>query len=248
MNSPEQPEDLHEALFIADFHPGLGAYLARQHARGYDPVAGRARFLLWLAAHSGDGDGALRDNLAGAVRTSRLSAEEETELAARIAEGRRAQEYLARGGDALTDEARGSLRRVAQDGSEAGNRLLEANRSLVVAVAERFAGRGLPFPDLVQEGNLGLVRAIEKYDRTKHFRFTAFATWWIRQAIAKAVAGQQPEPEPEARDIDELALTESRMLQMLGREPTPEELAAELDLSSSETSRSPRIPGQYRDR
>ncbi len=251
MTAPEQPEERREALFIADFYPALGAYLARQHARGYDAVAGRARFLLWLAAHADDGDGPLRDYLAKAIRMPPLSAEEETELATRIADGRRAEEDLAEGGDALTDEARASLQQVAQDGRQAGNRLLEANLRLVVLVAERFTGRGLPFPDLIQEGNLGLIRAIEKYDRTKPYRFATFATWWIRQAITRAVAGQlrlTRVPESEARVIDELTLTERRMLQTLGCEPTPEELAAELGLSSSETSRTPRIPDQDRDR
>jgi RNA polymerase primary sigma factor len=237
-------------LFIADFYPGLGAYLARQHARGYDAVAGRARFLLWLAEHADDGDGALRDYMARAIRMPRLSAEEETELATRIAAGRRAEEYLAQGGDALTGEARAGLERIAQDGSQAGNRLLEANLWLVVSVAERFTGRGVPFPDLVQEGNLGLIRAIQRYDHTKDYRFAAFAAWWIRQAITRAVTGQPrlpPVPEPEAGVIDELTLTERRMLQALGREPTPEELAAELDLSPSATSWSPRRPGRDRD-
>lgn len=250
MTSPQQPEDQREALFIADFYPGLGARLARQHARGYDAVAGRARFLLWLATHADDGDGALRDYLARAIRMSRLSAEEETELATRIAEGRHAEEYLAQGGDALTGEARASLEQVAQDGGQAGSRLLEASLWLVVSVAERFTGRGLPFPDLVQKGNLGLIRAIQKYDHTKDDRFSAFATWWIRQAVAQAVTGEPrlpPDPEPRVGVIDELALTEHRMLQALGREPTPEELAAELDLSPSVTSWSPRKPGRDRD-
>jgi RNA polymerase primary sigma factor len=248
MTTPEQPEDRPETLFIADFHPEFGAYLAGQHARGYDAVAGRARFLLWLAAHADDGDGPLRDYLARAIRLPPLSAEEETELATRIAAGRRAEEYLAQASDTLADEARASLQQVAQDGSQASNRLLEANLSLVVSMAERFTGRGLPFPDLVQEGNLGLIRAIEQYDHTKHYRFATFATWWIRQAITRALAGRLPAvPEPEARDTGELTLTERRLLEVLGREPTPEELAAELDLPPSIASRSPRIPGQDRD-
>jgi RNA polymerase primary sigma factor len=242
MTSPEQPDDRREALFIADFYPRLGAWLATQHASGYDAVAGRARFLLWLAAHADDGDGALRDYLARAIRMSRLSAEEETELAARIVAGRRAEDKLADGGDKLTGEARASLQRIAQDGSQAGNRLLEANFGLVVSLAERFTGRGVAFPDLVQEGNLGLIRAIQRYDHTKDYRFATFATWWIRQAITQAVTGQPrltPVPEPDAGVIDELTLTERRMLQVLGREPTPEELAAELDLYVSVTSWSP---------
>jgi len=250
MTSPEQPDDRLEALFIADFYPELGAWVARQHASGYDAVAGRARFLLWLATHADDGDGALRDYLARAIRMPRLSAEEETELATRIAAGRHAEEKLTDGGDTLTGEARASLQRIAQDGSQAGNRLLEANLGLVVSVAERFTGRGVAFPDLVQEGNLGLIRAIQRYDHTKHYRFATFATWWIRQAITRAVSGQPrltPVAEPRGGVIDELILTERRMLQVLGRAPTPEELAAELDLYSSGTSWSPLRPGRDRD-
>jgi RNA polymerase primary sigma factor len=251
MTSPQQPDDRREALFIADFYPRLGAWLAMQHASGYDAVAGHARFLLWLATHADDGDGPLRDYLANAIRMSRLSAEEETELATRIAAGRRAEDKLADDGDMLTGEARASLQQIAQDGSQAGNRLLEANLGLVVSVAERFAGRGAALPDLVQEGNLGLIRAIQRYDHTKHSRFTAFATWWIRQAINRAVTGKPrltPIPEPEAGVIDELTLTERRMLQVLGREPTPEELAADLDLYPSIASWSPQRPGRDRDR
>jgi RNA polymerase primary sigma factor len=250
MTSPEQPDDRREALFIADFYPRLGAWLARQHAGGYDAVAGRARFLLWLATHADDGDGPLRDYLARAIRMSPLSADEETELAMRIAAGRRAEDKLADDGDTLTSEARASLQQIAQDGSQAGNRLLEANLGLVVSVAERFSGRGVALPDLVQEGNLGLIRAIQRYDHAKHSRFAAFATWWIRQAINRAVTGQPrltPIPEREAGFIDELTLTERRMLQVLGREPAPEELAAELDLYPSVTSWSAQTPGRDRD-
>jgi RNA polymerase primary sigma factor len=250
MTSPRQPDDRREALFIADFYPRLGAYLARQHASGYDAVAGRARFMLWLASHADDGDGALTDYAARAVRTSRLTAEEETGLATRIAAGRRAEERLDEGGDALDGEARARLRRIAQDGRQAGDRLLEASLGLVESVAERFTGRGLPLPDLVHEGNLGLIRAIQRYDHTRHYRFATYATWWIRQAITRAVAGQArlvPSPDPGAGASDDLALTGHRMLQALGREPTPEELAAELDLPPSATSWSPRTPGQDRD-
>jgi DNA-directed RNA polymerase sigma subunit (sigma70/sigma32) len=244
MTSPQPPDDRHEALFIADFYPALGAYLARQHERGYDAVAGRARFMFWLAEHT-DG-GALTDYLARAVRMARLTADEETGLATRIAAGRRAEEQLA---DALPGEAEASLRRIAEDGARAGHRLLEAHLWQVVSLAERFAGRGVPFPDLIQEGNLGLIRAIQQYDHTKGYRFATFAAWWIRQAITRAVTSRPapaPTPEPGAGGIDELTLAERWMLQLLGREPTPEELAAELDLPSTATSWSP--PSRDRDR
>jgi len=250
MTSPEQPDDQRDALFIADFHPGLGARLARQHAHGYDAPAGRARFLLWLAAHADDGDGSLQDYLARVTRLPRLSAEEETGLAARIAAGRLAEGRLAEGRGTLTAEARASLERIVQDGSQAVTRLLEASLWLVTSAAERFTGRGMPFADLVQEGNLGLVRAIQHYDHTKGYRFAPFATWWIRQAITRAISAQPrltPVPEPEAEDTDELTRAERRLLQALGREPTPEELAAELDLPPGTTSSSRQTPGQDRD-
>jgi DNA-directed RNA polymerase sigma subunit (sigma70/sigma32) len=234
MTSVTPPDDRHDALFIADFHPGLGAYLARQHARGYDAVAERARFVIWLAAHTDVG--AVGDDRSRAAHVPRLSAEEETGLATRIRAGRRAEETLAEGGGALTAEARASLQQVARDGGQAGNRLLEANLGLVVSVAERFTGRGVPSPDLIQEGNVGLARAIQKYDHTKGYRFETYATWWIRQAITRAVAGglrRVTVAEVGAGGIDELTQTERQMLQVLGRGPTPEELAAELDLPRS---------------
>jgi RNA polymerase primary sigma factor len=234
MTSVTPPDNRHLALFIADFYPGLGAYLARQHERGYDAVAERARFLIWLGMHA-DG-GALREDLARAARAPRLTAEEETELAMRMRAGRLAEEKLAEGGGALTGEARASLQQVAQDGGQAGNRLLEANLGLVASLAERFTGRGVPFPDLIQAGSVGLTRAIERYDHTKGYRLSTYATWWIRQAMTRAVAGGLPRvtvAELPAAGIDELSLAERRMLQVLGREPTPEELAAELDLPRS---------------
>ena len=251
MTSPTQPDDRHEALFIADFYPRLGAYLARQHANGYDAVAGRARFVLWLGMHADDGDGALMGYAARAVQLARLTAEEEAELSGLIQAGRRAEEKLAEGGDALSGQARANLERAAQDGAEAGNRLLEANLWQVVAIAERFTDRGVPFADLVQEGNLGLTRAVQRYDHAEHYRFATFATWWIRQAITRSLAdrrrGAAQPAEPDAGRIDELAQAERLVSLDLGREPTPEELAAELDLPSSAASSSPRRPMRDQD-
>jgi len=251
MTSPAQPDDRHEALFIADFYPGFGAHLARQHANGYDAVAGRARFLHWLAVHADDGDGALMDYMARTVRLARLTAEEEAELSARIQAGRRAAEKLAEGGDALSRQARANLEQATQDGAEAGSRLLEANLWQVAAIAERFTDRGVPFADLVQEGNLGLTRAVQRYDHAKHYRFATFATWWVRQAITRSLAdgrsrAAQP-TEPDAGRIDELAQAERLLFLDLGREPTPEELAAELDLPSSAASPSSRRPRRDQD-
>jgi RNA polymerase primary sigma factor len=257
MTSGPQSDDGREALFLADFYPGLGAWLAQQYASGYDAEAGRARFLAWLGAHA-DGD-ALADYRARVARVRRLTNEEEADLGRRLGAGRRAQERLAEGGGALPSEARAELERVAQDGLLAGNRLMEANLWLVVSLAGRFAGRGVPFSDLVQEGNQGLIRAVQKYDPAKGYRFPTYATWWIRRAITRAETGHYPDwtrlaqaitaagreqaERQEARrqaaaqvlarrsaDVDGLATTEHGMLEALGREPTAEELAAELDL------------------
>jgi len=249
MTSATPPDDRREAWFVADFHPRFGAYLARQHESGYDAVAARARFLIWLATHTDAGD-ALAGYLAEAGRIPRLTADEEAELATLIQAGRRAEEQLTDGGDALTGQARAELEQVAQDGTRAGDHLLEAHLWLVVSIAERFADRGVPLPDLVREGNLGLVRAVQRYDHAKGYRFATFATWWIRRAMTRALPGGSratPIPEPGTAVTDQLALTERLMLQDLGREPTPEELAAELDPSPSATSWSPRGPDQDRD-
>jgi len=223
-------------LFIADLHPGLGAYLARRYEGGYDAVAGRTRFLLWLATHV-DGVDTLRDYLARAARAPQLSAEAEASLARRVRAGQRAEEGLADGGGTPAGPAdaadagpaglaRAELERVAQDGAQAGDQLLEANLHLVVAIAKRFADRRVPFADLVQAGHRGLVRALQKYDPAAGYRFSTYATWWVRQAITRATAGQPP-AAPAA--IDRLTETERQLLQALGRSPTPEELATELD-------------------
>jgi RNA polymerase primary sigma factor len=260
MTSVPRSDDRREELFLADFHPRLGAWLARQYASGYDAEAGRAQFLTWLAAHAETGE-ALVDYLGRVAAVPRLTAEEEAVLATRISAGRRAEERLV---GEPAGEARAGLEQVAQDGLLAGTRLLEANLWLVVSLAERCADRGVPFSDLVQEGNRGLIRAVQRYDHAKGYRFATFATWWIRQAITQAVTGRTrattsrtlavmaarreeaarevverlkaerlaaaPGGVRQSMDIDELTLTEHRMLQALGREPTPEEIAAELDL------------------
>jgi len=227
-----QPDARGDGLFIADFCPRLGAYLAQQHARGYDAVAARAQFVVWLGVHA---DGA-----------SGLTAEEETELAARIAAGRRAEDSLAAGG-ALPAETRAHLERVAEDGGLAGDRLVEGSHWLVVSLAQRFAGRGVPFPELVEAGSTGLARAAGNYDPARGYRFTTYATWWIRQAITRAVAGRLGLPRVPVQALgadgtDELTAAEQRLLEAVGREPTPEELAAELDLPRAVSSRGGR-PG-----
>ena len=179
---------------MADFYPKLGEYLAEQNAAGYDAGSGRARFQAWLGEHAeGSADAnPVRDYLRRIRNVPLLTAEQEAELAQRIEAGLAAERKLAEDGGRLTASERIDLEWVAEIGTRARNHLLEANLRLVVAVAKRFTGRGVLLLDLIQEGNLGLIRAVEKFDYTKGYRFSTYATWWIRQAITRAVANQSP--------------------------------------------------------
>jgi len=163
-----------------------------------------------------------------------LSAEQEVELARRIEAGVFAEEKLAEGARTLSTDARIDLEWIAEDGTRAKNHLLEANLRLVVSLAKRYTGRGMLFLDLIQEGNLGLIRAVENFDYTKGYKFSTYATWWIRQAITRAMADQARTiriPVHMVEVINKLARVQRQMLQDLGREPTPEELAVELDMT-----------------
>jgi RNA polymerase primary sigma factor len=177
----------------------------------------------------------VKDYLKQIGKVPLLNAEQEVELAKRIEAGLFAEEKLAEGRDsALRPEQRLDLEWIADDGRRAKNHLLEANLRLVVSLAKRYTGRGMLFLDLIQEGNLGLIRAVEKFDYTKGYKFSTYATWWIRQAITRAMADQARTiriPVHMVEVINKLARVQRQMLQDLGREPTPEELAAELDMT-----------------
>ncbi|MGL4306781.1 MAG: RNA polymerase sigma factor [Mycobacteriaceae bacterium] len=166
-----------------------------------------------------------------------LNAEEEVELAKRIEAGLYATEKmreLAEKGEKLPVAARRDMNWVCRDGNRAKNHLLEANLRLVVSLAKRYTGRGMAFLDLIQEGNLGLIRAVEKFDYTKGYKFSTYATWWIRQAITRAMADQARTiriPVHMVEVINKLGRIQRELLQDLGREPTPEELAKEMDIT-----------------
>ena len=176
----------------------------------------------------------VKDYLKQIGKVSLLNAEQEVDLARRIEAGLYAEYKLKNEADSMTAKERRELHFMASDGQLAKNHLLEANLRLVVSLAKRYTGRGMQFLDLIQEGNLGLIRAVEKFDYTKGYKFSTYATWWIRQAITRAMADQARTiriPVHMVEVINKLARVQRQMLQDLGREPTPEELAKELDMT-----------------
>jgi len=176
----------------------------------------------------------VKDYLGQIGKVPLLDAGQEVELAKRIEAGLFAEEKLADGSGVLPAGQSIDLEEVAEDGRRAKNHLVEANLRLVVSMARRYTGRGMLFLDLIQEGNLGLIRGVEKFDYTRGYKFSTYATWWIRQAITRAMAEQSRTirlPVHIVEAIGRLAWVQRQMLQDLGREPTPDELAAGLDMT-----------------
>ena len=167
-------------------------------------------------------------------RVPLLTAEEEVELAKRMEEGRFASRRLRRG-EARDDEEH-RLRSISERGRQAEQHLIKANSRLVVSVAKKYMGRGVPFLDLIQEGNIGLIRAVAKFDYRRGFKFSTYATWWIRQAVTRAIADQGRTirvPVHMCEQINRLARATRKLVQELGREPTPQELADEMEMPIS---------------
>ncbi|MEA2460332.1 MAG: polymerase primary sigma factor, partial [Actinomycetota bacterium] len=167
-------------------------------------------------------------------RVALLTAQEEVSLAMRIEAGELSTAAIEKGQGKLSDDKMFELRRVERDGGMAKRHLVEANLRLVVSIAKRYVGRGMAFLDLIQEGNLGLIRAVEKFDYTKGYKFSTYATWWIRQAITRAIADQARTiriPVHMVETINKLVRIQRQLLQDLGREPTPDEIAQQMELS-----------------
>src|SRR5688500_863475 len=167
-------------------------------------------------------------------RVALLTAQEEVDLALRIEKGLEAEEQLETLGDKLSDDEAAALRWTRRDGLKAKRHLVEANLRLVVSIAKRYVGRGMQFLDLIQEGNLGLIRAVEKFDDTQGFKFSTYATWWIRQAITRAIADQARTiriPVHMVETINKLVRIQRQLLQDLGREPTADEIAEQMEMT-----------------
>jgi len=191
------------------------------------------------AAAAGASADPVKDYLKQIGKVALLNARQEVELAKRIEAGLFADHKLAASSGVLRAGQSIDLEQVAEDGRLAKTHLVEANLRLVVSLARRYTGRGMLFLDLIQEGNLGLIRGVEKFDYTRGYKFSTYATWWIRQAITRAMTDQSRTirlPVHISEAISTLARMQRQMLQDLGREPTPQELAAELDMTPEKLS------------
>jgi len=222
-----EPRALREAAVEQEQEPGTG--------QDEPPVPGDDDGGLPAARVAAAGATAdpVKDYLKQIGRVRLLTARQEVELAKRIEAGLFAGRKLAAGQD-LAAEARADLEQVTEEGRTARDHLVEANLRLVVSLARRYTGRGMLFPDLIQEGNLGLIRAVEKFDYARGYKFSTYATWWIRQAITRALADQARTirlPVHMVEAIGRMALVQRQLLQDLGREPAPAELAAELEVT-----------------
>jgi RNA polymerase primary sigma factor len=243
--APDGPEDLEDPETDQPSAEAEGPGAADARVVKLSPEAGGEDEEIFVVGDDDDALPAAQVAVAGATadpvkdylkkigKVPLLNAEHEVELAKRIEAGLFAEEKLAEGA-VLSTDARIDLEWIAEDGTRAKNHLLEANLRLVVSLAKRYTGRGMLFLDLIQEGNLGLIRAVEKFDYTKGYKFSTYATWWIRQAITRAMADQARTiriPVHMVEVINKLARVQRQMLQDLGREPTPDELAVELDMT-----------------
>jgi len=171
-----------------------------------------------------------------------LTAEEEVRLAKKMERGKRARRHLPLG--EATDDTREHLEKLVEEGKAAQEHLVKANSRLVVSVAKKYIGRGVPFLDLIQEGNIGLIRAVTKFDYRRGYKFSTYATWWIRQAVTRAIADQGRTirvPVHMYEQINKLTRTSRKLVQELGRQPTIEEIAEELDISLRKVERIMRV-------
>ncbi len=197
-----------------------------------------------LSSVEGPIDDSVRMWLREIGRTRLLTFDEEVRLAKRMEAGEKAKKILQEKGPKLSEEEKRRLQRIVDVGSKAKDTLIRANLRLVVAIAKKYSGRGMAFPDLIQEGNIGLIRAVEKFDYRKGYKFSTYATWWIRQAITRAIADHSRTiriPVHMVETINRLVKASSRLQQTLGREPTVEEIAREVNMPAERVSEIVRI-------
>jgi RNA polymerase primary sigma factor len=228
--SAELPPESMDAVLQAFTNEGIEVVDSADADEEAAPVTRREAEELALKAPTND---PVRMYLKEIGKVPLLTAEEEVDLAKRIEAGLFSSEKLATG-KKLNDKMRRDLEWIERDGQVAKKKLVEANLRLVVSIAKRYVGRGMLFLDLIQEGNLGLIRAVEKFDYTKGYKFSTYATWWIRQAITRAIADQARTiriPVHMVETINKLIRIQRQLLQDLGREPMPEEIAKEMDLT-----------------